>query len=140
MANQDIFLPVTGQGAHAAQHLSGGADPLSIAILFPTPTTLSDGATINTDASQGTHFRVTLGGNRTLANPTGAVDGQRITWEIIQDGTGSRTLSYGSKFTFGTDVTSPVLSTTAAKRDFIGAIYNASADKFYVVGFARGFA
>lgn len=139
MANQDIFLPVTGQGAHAAQHLVGGADPLSMAILFPAPVTLSDGATISTDASLGIHFRVTLGGNRTLANPTGATDGQRITWEIIQDGTGSRTLSYDTKFTFGTDVTSPVLSTTAAKRDFIGAIYNSTADKFYVVAFSRGF-
>jgi hypothetical protein len=139
MADANTFLPVTGQGAHAAQHLVGGADPLSMAILFPTPVTLSDGATISTDASLGTHFRVTLGGNRTLANPTGATNGQRITWEIIQDGTGSRTLSYGSKFAFGTDVTSPVLSTTAAKRDFIGAIYNASTDKFYVVAFSRGF-
>lgn len=139
MANQDIFLPVTGQGAHAAQHLVGGADPLSMAILFPAPVTLSDGPTISTDASLGTHFRVTLGGNRTLANPTGAVDGQRITWEIIQDGTGSRTLSYDTKFAFGTDVTSPVLSTTAGLRDFIGAIYNSTTDKFYVCAFARGF-
>ena len=139
MADENTFLPVTGQGAHAAQHLSGGADPLPLSVLFPAPVTLSDGATISTDASLGTHFRVTLGGNRTLANPTGASDGQRITWEIIQDGTGSRTLSYGSKFAFGTDVTSPVLSTTAGLRDFIGAIYNLTTDKFYVCAFARGY-
>lgn len=139
MADANTFLPVTGQGAHAAQHLVGGADPLSMAILFPAPVTLSDGATISTDASLGIHFRVTLGGNRTLANPTGATDGQRITWEIIQDGTGSRILSYGSKFAFGIDVTSPVLSTTAGARDFVTAIYNSVTDKFYVTGFARGF-
>lgn len=139
MADENTFLPVAGQGAHAAQHLSGGADPLSLQILFPAPVTLSDGPTISTDASLGTHFRVTLGGNRTLANPTSASDGQRITWEIIQDGTGSRILSYDTKFTFGTDVTSPVLSTTAGLRDFITAIYNSSTDKFYVVGFARGY-
>lgn len=139
MADANTFLPITGQGAHAAQHLVGGDDPLSMAILFPAPVALSDGATINTDASQGTHFRVTLGGNRTLANPTGATDGQRITWEIIQDGTGSRTLSYDTKFTFGTDVTSPTLSTTAGKRDFIGAVYNSTTDKFYIVAFARGY-
>ena len=139
MADENTFLPVTGQGAHAAQHLSGGADPLPLSVLFPAPVTLSDGATISTDASLGTHFRVTLGGNRTLANPTGATNGQRITWEVIQDGTGSRTLSYGSKFAFGTDVTSPVLSTTAGLRDFIGAIYNSTTDKFYVCAFARGY-
>jgi hypothetical protein len=139
MADPNVFLPVTGQGAHAAQHLSDGADPLSLAILYPAPVTLSDGATINTDASQSNHFRVTLGGDRTLANPTSATDGQRITWEIIQDATGSRFLSYGSKFTFGTDVTSPVLSVTGNLRDFITAVYNSTTDKFYVVGFARGF-
>lgn len=139
MADENTFLPVTGQGAHAAQHLSGGDDPLSLQILFPAPVTLSDGATINTDASLSTHFRVTLGGNRMLANPTGASDGQRITWEIIQDGTGSRILSYDTKFTFGIDVTSPVLSTAAGARDFIGAVYNATTDKFYVTGFSRGF-
>jgi hypothetical protein len=139
MANQDVFLPIAGQGAHAAQHLSGGTDPLSMAALAPTPVTLVDGTVINTDASLSNHFRVTLGGNRTLANPTGASDGQRITWEVIQDGSGTRYLGYGSKFTFGTDVVSPTLSTTAGLRDFITAIYNSSTDKFYVVGFARGY-
>jgi len=139
MADANTFLPVTGQGAHAAQHLSGGADPLSLAILYPAPVTLSDGATINTNASQSNHFRVTLGGSRILGNPTAAVDGQRITWEIIQDGTGSRFLTYDTKFSFGTDVTSPVLSTTAGLRDFITAVYNATTDRFYVVGFARGY-
>ena len=139
MADQDVFLPITGQGAHAAQHLPGGDDPLPISVLFPAPVTLSDGPTISTDASLGTHFRVTLGGNRTLANPTGASDGQRITWEIIQDETGSRILSYGSMFTFGLDVTSPVLSTTAGLRDFITAIYNSTTEKLYVSGFARGY-
>jgi hypothetical protein len=139
MADANTFLPVTGQGAHAAQHLSSGADPLPLAILYPAVTTLTDAATIATNASLGNHFRVTLGASRILGNPTGAVDGQRITWEVIQDGTGSRFLTYDTKFTFGTDVTSPTLSTTAALRDFITAIYNATTDKFYVVGFARGF-
>jgi hypothetical protein len=137
MADSNIFVSPTGPGSHATQHAIGGADPLPI-VLTP-PVTLSDGATINTNATLGTHFRVTLGGNRTLANPTGAVDGQRITWEIVQDGTGSRTISYGSKFTFGTDVPSPVLSTTAGLRDFITAVYNSSTDKFYILGFARGY-
>lgn len=139
MGDPNVFLPVVGQGAHAAQHLSGGADPLSISVLFPAPVTLTDAATISTNASLGTHFRVTLGGNRTLANPTGASDGQRLTWEVVQDGTGSRVLSFGNKFAFGTDVTIPTLSLTANLRDFITAVYNSSTDRFYVVGFARGY-
>lgn len=137
MVDPNVFISPGLPGAHAAQHVRSGADPLPI-ILNP-PVTLTDGATISTDASLGTHFRVTLGGNRTLANPSNLSDGQRLTWEIIQDGSGSRTLSYGSLFTFGTDVPSPTLSTTANKRDFITAIYNSTADKLYVIGFARGF-
>lgn len=137
MADPNTFVPVTGPGAHAAQHKVGGADPL--AMVTAPPVTLTDQATITTDATQSCHFRVTLGGNRTLDNPTGLVDGQRVTWEIVQDGTGSRTLSYGSMFTFGTDVPSPTLSTTGGKRDFVTAIYNSGTDKLYVVGFARGY-
>lgn len=138
MADPNVFVSPTGPGAHAAQHVPTGADPLPL-VLAP-PITLTDAATITTDATLGLHFRVTLGGNRTLANPTGLVDGQRITYEIVQDGTGSRTLSYGSMFNFGTDVPSPTLSTTAGTRDYITAIYRSSGTKLDVVGIARGFA
>jgi hypothetical protein len=103
------------------------------------PVTLTDAATIATDASLGNLFRVTLGGNRTLGNPTNPTDGQRVVWEIIQDATGSRTLAYGNKFTFGTDITSAVVSTTASKRDFLGAIYNGTTDLWYVVAFVKGY-
>jgi hypothetical protein len=137
MADQNTFVPATGPGAHADQHKIGGADPLSL--VTAPPVTLTDEATITTNAALGVHFRVALGGNRTLANPTGLVDGQRVTWEIVQDGTGSRTLSYGSMFTFGVDVPSPTLSTVGGQRDFITAIYNSGTNKLYVVGFARGY-
>lgn len=101
--------------------------------------TLTDAATVATDASLGNTFKVTLGGNRTLGNPTNAKDGQRLTWEVIQDGTGSRTLAMDTKFAFGTDITGITLTTTLNKRDFITAIYDSTADKFYVTGFVRGY-
>jgi hypothetical protein len=100
---------------------------------------LTDASTIATDASLGNYFRVTLGGNRTLGNPTNASDGQRIIFEFIQDGTGSRTLAYDTKFAFGTDITAATLTTTINKRDFLTVIYNSTADKFYVVGFVKGY-
>ena len=103
------------------------------------PVTLTDGATINTDASLAKHFRVTLGGNRTMAAPTNPTDGQRILYEIIQDATGSRTLTWNAAFAFGTDVTTPTLTTTASKRDFVGFAYNASASKWYCLAVARGY-
>ncbi len=100
---------------------------------------LADGATINTDASLADHFRVTLGGNRTLANPTGMHDGQRVAWELIQDGTGTRTITLGGKFALGTDISGITLSTAINKRDLMGAVYNLAADKWYVITFIKGY-
>jgi hypothetical protein len=104
-----------------------------------TPVTLTDAATVETDAALSNNFRVTLGGNRTLGNPTNPTDGQVITWEIIQDGTGSRTLTLDSKFALGSDIAAVVLTTTAGKRDFLSVIYNSSADKYFVRGFVKGY-
>lgn len=107
--------------------------------IITPPVGLTDAATIATDASLGNHFRVTLGGNRTLGNPTNPTDGQRVIWEIIQDGTGTRTITLDTKFALGTDITAVTLTTTINKRDFMGAIYNSTADKWYVIALARGY-
>ncbi len=104
-----------------------------------TPDSLTDAATIATDASLGNHFRVTLGGNRTLGNPTNPVDGQKVMWELIQDATGSRTITLDTKFALGSDITAVTLTTTASKRDFLGAVYNQTADKWYVIAFVKGY-
>ena len=101
--------------------------------------TLTDAATITVDASLGNHFRVTLGGNRTLGNPTNPVDGQKIIVEVVQDGTGSRTLGYGTAYAFSTSLPSPTLSTAATKRDFLGFAYNSSTSKWYFIAFVSGF-
>jgi hypothetical protein len=101
--------------------------------------TIGDGIHVSTYAPSGNLFRVTLGGNRTLDNPQNPTNGQVCRWEIIQDGTGSRTLTLGSKFALGTDISSVTLSTTAGKRDFLTAIYNSTADKWYVIDFKKGY-
>lgn len=88
---------------------------------------LTDGATINTDASKSNHFSVTLGGNRTLANPTNLKDGVILNWRIKQDGAGSRTLNYGSKFKWAAGAT-PTLSTAASSVDRIVGQYYATED------------
>jgi hypothetical protein len=81
-------------------------------------TVLSDGATITPDLADSNNFSVTLGGNRTLANPTNTVAGQSGSIFITQDGTGSRTLAYGTNYDFAGG-TAPTLSTTAAAVDRI---------------------
>jgi len=100
---------------------------------------LTDAATILVDAALGNIFTVTLGGNRTLGNPTGAVDGQKLLFRIKQDATGSRTLAFGTKYRFGTDITSVVLSTAANKLDRVGVEYHSTDDKFDVIAVTRGY-
>jgi len=77
---------------------------------------LTDGATITPDFSAANNFSVTLGGNRTLANPSNITAGQSGVIVITQDGTGSRTLSFGSYWKFPAG-TAPTLTTTASKTD-----------------------
>jgi hypothetical protein len=79
-------------------------------------TALTDGATITPDFAVANNFSVTLGGNRTLANPTNLTAGASGCIWITQDGTGSRVLSYGSQWDF-TGGTAPTLTTTAAAVD-----------------------
>lgn len=78
---------------------------------------LTDGATITPDLNAGANFTVTLGGNRTLANPSNLKKGKSGIITVKQDATGSRTLAYGSgwKFPGGT----PAVSTGANAADTI---------------------
>jgi hypothetical protein len=80
--------------------------------------TLTDGATITPDFALANNFTVTLGGNRTLANPSNLTAGQSGSIFIVQDATGSRTLAYGTQYDF-IGGTAPTLSTTAAAVDRI---------------------
>jgi hypothetical protein len=81
-----------------------------------TVAALTDGATITPDFAVANNFSVTLGGNRTLANPSNLTAGQSGCIWITQDGTGSRTLAYGSQWDF-TGGTAPTLSTAANSVD-----------------------
>ena len=92
-------------------YVSGGSAASAIV-------TLTDGATITPDFDTGNIFTVTLGGNRTMANPSNLVAGQSGSIFIVQDGTGSRTLTWGSYWDFINGV-APTLSTTASAVDRI---------------------
>jgi len=74
-------------------------------------TTLSDAANISWDASSNQVCSVTLGGNRTLDNPTNMVDGATYILIVKQDGTGTRTLAYGTAYLWEGG-TAPTLTTT----------------------------
>ena len=86
-----------------------------------TPVTLTDAASIAVDFSTGTNFVVSLGGNRTLENPSNAVAGQTGHIYVIQDGTGSRTLAFGDAYNFQGG-TAPTMSTSVNSVDLL--VYN----------------
>jgi hypothetical protein len=109
-----------------------GAAALAVAQSFTaaqrgTVVALTDGATITPDFAAGNNFSVTLGGNRTLANPTNQTAGQHGTIVVTQDGTGSRTLAFGANWKFAAG-TAPSLTTTAAAVDVL-AYYVESATR-----------
>ncbi|HZS63502.1 MAG TPA: DUF2793 domain-containing protein [Xanthobacteraceae bacterium] len=88
---------------------------------------LTDGATITPDFSAGINFTVTLGGNRTLANPTNQKVGQSGFIRIAQDATGSRTLSFGTNWKFAGG-NAPVLTTAASKVDVLAYVVTGSGE------------
>ena len=73
---------------------------------------LTDGANISVDFNSGQNFHLTLGGNRTLDNPTNCVPGQVGSIFIAQDGTGSHTLAYGTSWEF-IEASAPTIPTSA---------------------------
>jgi len=64
-----------------------------------------------------------LGANRTLGSASSGGTGQFISLLVIQDGTGSRTLTWNAAYEFKDD-SPPTLTTTAAKGDLFVFRYN----------------
>ena len=97
--------------------------------------TLTDAATIAVDMATFINANVTLGGNRALGNPTNTKVGQSGFILITQDGTGSRTLSFGSSWRFAGGI-DPVLSTAAASNDML--FYSVVNSTFIVANLVKG--
>lgn len=102
-------------------------------------TTLSIAASaVAIDASASNCYRLVLTENVTLSNPTNPFDGQTIRIVVKQDGTGGRTMAYGSAFKFPGGA-APVLSTGANAIDYLAFEYN-GADSMWIGSIAKGFA
>jgi hypothetical protein len=112
---------ITAKEASSANYLANTADRLlttDIVWTSAAEVTLTDAATIAVDMSTFINAVVTLGGNRTLGSPTNEKVGQTGYIRIVQDGTGSRTLAYGTDWEFAGG-SAPVLTTTAAAQDLL---------------------
>lgn len=105
---------------------ANGLTKVSGAVLN-TEDTLTDQATIAWDVIASPVAKVTLAGNRTLAAPSGTTPaaGQFVSLLIIQDGTGSRTITWNAVYEFASD-TAPTLTTTANLGDIFIFRYNGS--------------
>ena len=111
------------QVALAASDLAD--DLVTSAKLNYSETTLTDGSSITWNASTEDVAKVTLAGNRTLGSASSGSTGQFISLLIIQDGTGSRTLTWNAAYEFAAD-SAPTLTTTASKGDLFVFRYNGS--------------
>jgi hypothetical protein len=130
----------TNAEAIAGTDTSRAITPANASAVAQTVVALSDGATPALDASLGNVFSLTAAGNRTIGIPTNPVAGKKIVIMHLASG-GARTLSLNSGtggFRFGEDIAS-LSSTTSGKTDYIGAIYNATANKWDVVAVSKGY-
>jgi len=123
------FLTTNGSGVLSWSSPAGGVS-LSVANTWTAGqraeiTTLTDGATITPDLNDSNNYVVVLAGNRTIANPTNITAGQSGSIFITQDGTGSRTASWGSYWDWAGG-TAPTLSTGASQVDRIDYIVRSS--------------
>jgi hypothetical protein len=130
----------TGNAATATNLAGGAAFP---AYTAPKVEALTDASTVAVNAALGCDFRLTMtsgvGSTRQLGTPSNPVDGQRISFMVTQDSSGSQLLTYTTAYEFGTSLPSPTLSTAANATDILGFIYNASKSKWLFVAFLGGF-
>src|SRR5687767_2866323 len=75
----------------------------------------TDGSTVTFDFDQSKNWQVTLGGNRTAVF-AGGQEGDEVTILVIQDSTGSRTLSFPSNVSWEAG-SAPTLRTAATASD-----------------------
>lgn len=94
--------------------------------------------TVTPDATTSSTFFTTVTGALTVDGPTGGVDGQKITFRILNDASHAVTFSTGAgNFRFGTDI--PSYTNSISLTDYIGVIWNNVAGVWDIVSVIQGF-
>jgi len=115
--------------AHGGTHELGGSDEIDCtglpgagggggSGLSETPQVLTDQAAIDWDLALGGAASVTLAGDRTLNEADTMVDGMHASLRVIQDGTGTRLLTWHATYRFPGGV-APALTATANAEDIL---------------------
>lgn len=126
-ADRTINVPIASVTQVRAATDNGSALTIKQVADAAAPVTLTDAATIALDMATFNNAIVTLGGNRTLGNPTNAVVGKGGKIRVVQDATGGRTLAFSSNWKFVGGV-APSLSTAPGARDDLYYYVDASND------------
>ena len=122
-AGTDFVAPATATNFTAQQYFGAS--------------TLTDGATISWAVGAAQVATVTIAGNRTFGAPTGLVSGAFYSLNVIQDATGSRTITWNAVFKW-TGGTAPTLSTAASAKDFF--VFRSDGTNLYEQGRSLGVA
>ena len=114
------FLTTNGSGVLSWSSPAGGVS-LSVANTWTAAqrgaiTTLTSASTVTPDFAASNNFTLTLGASLTLGNPTNLVAGQSGSIFLIQDGTGTRLITWDSYWDWAGG-TPPTLSTAAGSID-----------------------
>lgn len=105
----------------------------------PRVTALTDAASIVVPGDTTDVGTVTLGGNRTLANPTGTpVNGQELLIRVKQSAAGSNTLTYGTEYRFPGGV-APTITATANRTDYLTFRYHATDARWDCISVSQNF-
>jgi hypothetical protein len=89
------------------------------------------GASITVDCALSNVFETTLTANITTLTLSNPHDGQTINWFITQDGTGSRTMTWGASVKFPGGSVNGALSTTASAVDLVVLTYRTTTGFWY---------
>lgn len=132
LAVSGVVLTTTNQSVAGVKTFADAID-LEVA-------TLADAATINVDAAAANKFDITLGGNRTIANPSNPVNGRVIIFRLRQDNTGGRVVTWGNDFRFSGDLAAAnvVLSTAGNTIDRVAFEYVSADTKWDCISFIKG--
>lgn len=144
LSNDDLFVFMddpSGSGVTKKISLSqigaaigGGGNSLPSVVQLG-----SVSGTINTNATLGDIFDLTLAASGVLANPTNGVDGQSLRWRITYGGSGIP-LTLGSNFKIPSTASSPLpFSTGSGVMDILGATYDSNRNKWDVIAFVPGY-
>ena len=126
-----ILSGVLAAGTQSNAHTWSAINTYSKPVIGQQVTLTSSSNATALDLSLSNNFKLTLGENSTLSQPSNEVAGQSGSIIVIQDGSGSRTLAYHSHYKWPGG-TVPTLSTAANAVDRIDYIVEA-ADKVHCV-------